>query len=694
MTENKLSQSLAGNSHSVVEEWDDGIWDLVDRAVERFEQARCGNGPVELACFLPDAEDNIRQIVLVHLIRIDLELRWNRGERPRIEDYLRDWSNLQDDQQAMLDLLSTECRIRTDFKDPPTHDELRERFPKIAGLVELEELDDCARSIGHFGIDSVSLDDFVTSIGTEGMHRRSTRQLPTLSPGHTLGRYRIQSVLGRGGMGTVYLAADDELARVVAVKVLHPDWFSSEESENLLQQEARTVAKLNHPAIVPVYDVGRQEDGTWFFVMEYVAGESLADRIESGYIDEHQVEDICLQIAEALELAHAQGFVHRDVKPGNILINTENRVRITDFGLASHQSTDSHTEGELCGTLPYMSPEQFRVGADRLDGRADIWSLGVMLYELLTGHRPFEADSLAGWSEAIALQKPRSPRRIRRGISRELEWICMECLKKDPAQRYTTATEVAIDLRDAARPKSRRWRKILAITAVLLIILVPIDYFCYRFLSNPTLDYASSSNGGWLVSRASYYAGQVWYSYNNLPADVDKALKEIIATNGTIIGADFGSDDQWVVVYDRNGKRCVSSSNVPRALLDAMTRVEADGEDIQDVAFSPEGGWALLYQRKLRINWDYDEIPAGAEELLKQFAESDVCVGGIGLTENGGWMIFYKDRYDNCWRCRYENLSWNVVRNLKENRSKLGIRHAEGTTVPYATPAAPAVKAA
>src|SRR5580658_6307028 len=230
-----------------------------------------------------------------------------------------------------------------------------------------------------------------------------------LSAGTKLGRYSIVEPLGAGGMGVVYRARDEKLERVVAIKLLAPGMFTGDEARRRVHKEALALAKLSHAHIAAVYDVGEQ-DGIDYIVMECVPGESLAAKLKPGPLTVKDATSITLQIAEALEEAHEQGVIHRDLKPANVMITPKGRVKVLDFGLAkllavARDPTVSVTETRgLIGTPLYMSPEQAR--EQNLDARTDLWNLGVIYYELLTGRAPFRADSSIGVLRAITDQAP------------------------------------------------------------------------------------------------------------------------------------------------------------------------------------------------------------------------------------------------------------------------------------------------
>ncbi|MBN2477369.1 MAG: SUMF1/EgtB/PvdO family nonheme iron enzyme [Pirellulales bacterium] len=264
--------------------------------------------------------------------------------------------------------------------------------------------------------------------------------------GKKIGRYTLQRVLGKGGFGTVYLGHDADLDRPVAVKFLDTKRLPLPHAFESLQNEARTLARLRHPGIVSVYDVGRDDDGTCYMVMEYIEGRSLQDWISRERLSLRQAAAGVAAIAEAVHHAHTQGLVHCDLKPGNVLIDHKGRFYVADFGLAVHEDTQRLLKGEVGGTRVYMAPEQVRGETHRLDGRTDIWGLGVLLYELLTGRRPFQGRNRDELLDEIKNREPKPLRQIDDSIPSELERICLKCLTKRMTGRYTTAMDLAGDL--------------------------------------------------------------------------------------------------------------------------------------------------------------------------------------------------------------------------------------------------------
>ena len=265
-----------------------------------------------------------------------------------------------------------------------------------------------------------------------------------------IGRFYVLRLLGRGGFAEVYLARDPQQGGNVAVKIPRWDRIDRDHLVEGLLREAETVSVLEHPGIIAVRDWGRTEDGRCFLAMEYVDGRSLQEVMASASFDAREIVDLVAAIAEALHYAHKQGFVHRDVKPANILLDEQGIPRVADFGLAVHDHLQWFHRGELAGTRPYMAPEQVRGESHRLDGRTDVWSLGVILYELLTGQRPFESHHVGQLEDEIQYRDPKPLRQVNDKISTCLERVCLKCLSKKMTDRFATARDLATKLRQVS----------------------------------------------------------------------------------------------------------------------------------------------------------------------------------------------------------------------------------------------------
>jgi TolB-like protein/Tfp pilus assembly protein PilF/predicted Ser/Thr protein kinase len=319
--------------------------------------------------------------------------------------------------------------------------------------------------------------------------------------------YRVLRLLGKGGMGEVYLAEDERLGRTVALKVLNSDSAADSTGLRRFLREARTAASLSHPNIVSVYEIG-EEEGVHFIAMEYVKGGTLREQIDAGPLEIEAAVSIGRQIAYALNAAHAAGVIHRDVKPENILLAEDRHVKVLDFGIAVQHSTDTPAadeltrtqltmQGNVVGTLKYISPEQLR--GQPADVRSDVFALGVVLYEMLAGRRPFEGATGLDYVTRVMNDPPDALARFNYSVPPALERIVLKCLEKNPDWRYQSARELGIDLAALERnpetstatrtltqialpPRPRyRWTLwMVAVAALCLCAVAAGAWFLYR----------------------------------------------------------------------------------------------------------------------------------------------------------------------------------------------------------------------
>jgi TolB-like protein/Tfp pilus assembly protein PilF/predicted Ser/Thr protein kinase len=315
-----------------------------------------------------------------------------------------------------------------------------------------------------------------------------TRTYTQLAPDTIFGHYRIIDKIGAGGMGEVYLAEDTKLDRKVAIKFLPQHLCQNADCRARFTREAQATAKLSHPNIVTIHEVS-DFNGRPFFAMEHVEGQTLKDVIAGKPLPMDRIIEIGIQVCEGLQAAHEKGITHRDIKPSNILLDSHGRARIVDFGLASVLGTDQLTKtGSTLGTIGYMSPEQVRGG--KVDDRTDLFSFGVVLYEMITGHSPFKADSEAATLHAITNTKPDLLARYRREVPAEIQAIIDKALEKDVATRYQHADDIATDLKRLTSPSTiqnaprrDKWNRYVVISTVVVLLLVAGYWGVTKFTS-------------------------------------------------------------------------------------------------------------------------------------------------------------------------------------------------------------------
>lgn len=326
--------------------------------------------------------------------------------------------------------------------------------------------------------------------------------------GRTLGRYVVLESLGEGGMGAVYKARDTQLGRLVALKIMRPDWASDAVHRQRFVREARTASALNHPNILVIYEIDADE-GIDYIAMEYVQGGTLAGLLSSGPLPADRALRLTAQIADALAAAHAAGIVHRDLKPSNIMLPAEDRVKVVDFGLAKQVGPVLPTQetpeavtasGTILGTAPYMSPEQ--AAGRAVDGRSDLFSLGSILYEMLAGRRPFRADSCAGMLAAILRDTPAPIV----GVAPQVARLVERCLSKDVARRFQSALELKDSIEACAAPLAGRERPSVAVLPfVNMTGSREEDYLC-EGLAEEVINALTRIPGLRVIARTSAFA--------------------------------------------------------------------------------------------------------------------------------------------------------------------------------------------
>lgn len=361
----------------------------------------------------------------IEVVRAELESRFRSGESPQIEEWLERHPALRADRTAVLELVEAEYRLRKQF----------------AGV---DNLDDYQRRFSEYWPELASR--LTAQVAAEPADERPVVR-----------GYQLTGLLGRGGFGRVYQARQISLGRTVAIKVLRTDGADDPQIAQRFISEATVLAKFSHPQIVQVHEAGLTADGQPFMIMEYVGGGNLRQRMKNSKFSADEVANLIRKLALAVDYAHQQGIIHRDLKPENVLCAADSEPKLADFGLAKFVESSVHftQSGDILGTLLYAAPEQLLGRSAKVDGRADVYSLGVMLYELLEGKRPREADTVASLLKNLSVELPARMH----NAPRDLETICLKCLETNPQSRYASARALADDLElylQRARIRGRR----------------------------------------------------------------------------------------------------------------------------------------------------------------------------------------------------------------------------------------------
>ena len=364
--------------------------------------------------------------------------------------------------------------------------------------------------------------------------------------GQTLGHYRILEKIGEGGMGVVYKAEDTRLRRHVALKVLAPELTRDEEAKRRFVREAQTVSGLQHHNICTIHDIDEDERGRLFICMDYYEGESLKSAIARGPMALDEALDIAMQVAQGLADAHARGIVHRDVKPGNILLTRQRVAKIVDFGLAKLSGDLSITRtGLALGTAAYMSPEQAR--GEPLDARTDIWSLGVVLYEMVAGHRPFAGEHEQSVIHQILTSPVEPLASLRDGVPAELDEVVRISLEKDRDRRYRDVGHQLVGLQSCranlpARPASGGTARREHAPSVAVLPFVNMsadreqDYFCDG-LAEEIINALTHVEGLRVAARTSSFALRGKQMDVRVDADVAEAVGLALLQGDPVDGA-------------------------------------------------------------------------------------------------------------------------------------------------------------
>ncbi len=394
-------------------------------------------------------------------------VRWASHPRVHIAE-----TTLSGKESTLLDFLRAEANQNLTPSEiasrSPLSDE--ETLAVLSGLIGSGVLELGERTLGP---------DLSMTLSGDLTKSAPTEPFSSISFPRKLGRFEVERPLGRGSMGAVLLAKDPAIDRVVAIKLVqtavHLSTAEREKYRERFYREASAAGQLLHPAIATIFDVGHTEDGTPFLVMEYVKGETLRELLESGKPPLAETLRIARDILEALSFAHAQGIVHRDVKPANVMVGSESRGKIMDFGIAHVVGSELTSEGDVLGSPYYMAPEQLSKGP--ITARTDLFSFAVVLYRMLTGVHPFTGDSFAAVAHAVLQEKPVPPDRLDPKIPRGISNLVLRCLEKSPEDRFGSAAEVlqALTAAESGKAEKRKapkasLRRTLGLSVALLVV--------------------------------------------------------------------------------------------------------------------------------------------------------------------------------------------------------------------------------
>lgn len=417
-------------------------WSLLGQILDDFESAWRQGPPPSIVPYLPTAAPE-RRLVLAQLVQVDLELRFKREIPVQVETYLECFPELAQDREQVLQLITAEFKLRRQRQGDLTPESFLRRFPSYSAelrerLAAVSAPGDRPRQASPRQLLEAPPERTVVDSSTVG----AARSLPAI-PG-----YDVLGILGRGGMGIVLKAKDLRLGRLVALKMILASADVSAEAQARFHTEAQAVARLQHPHIVQIFEVG-QDASQPFLCLEFVAGGSLAQKINATPQPPLESARLVETVARAIAYAHQHGILHRDLKSANVLLTAEGEPKITDFGLAKKlDAAEGHTlSGVPMGTPSYMAPEQAAGRTRQIGPAADVYALGALLYEMLTGRPPFKGMSVADTLLQVLHSEPVPPTHLRPGIPRDLETVCLKCLEKDRQKRYPSALALAEDLR-------------------------------------------------------------------------------------------------------------------------------------------------------------------------------------------------------------------------------------------------------
>jgi WD40 repeat protein len=446
------------NSNASIYESCPEDWNRLENILERFETALLQGQRPDIRAYLP-ADEPGRSKTLVELVHAELEYRLKAGEPARVEEYLTRYPDLARKRVELLGLIAAEYALRRRGEPNLGSSDYVQRFPEYAEelLPHLKESTEGNRP--ETPPQAMPTGDHPGETGPDVAHQPvipAHRQMPVPVPAADTGEaswpgipgYEILGKIASGGMGLVYKARQVSLNRIVALKMIRSGIGAMPDELTRFRREAEAAAHVQHPNIVHIYEIGELQ-GCPYFSLEYVDGGNLAQKLAGALLPARQTAQLLETLARAVHHAHLRGVIHRDLKPANVLLTADGTPKVADFGLAKHLegAMDQTRTGAIIGTPSYMAPEQAAGQKEGIGPAADVYALGTVLYEMLTGRPPFKADSSLETLLLVRTEEPVPPTRLQPKCPRDLETICLKCLRKAPGKRYADAEALAEDLR-------------------------------------------------------------------------------------------------------------------------------------------------------------------------------------------------------------------------------------------------------
>lgn len=672
------------------------------------------------------SEPNSTSVNLFKLTTLEQRGRWERGDRVLVETYLKRFPSLAEDSEQLLDLIYAEICLRQEHGEAIQVDEYCRRFPALApsirDLMEVhraiesaasEDLDPNKTLVEPITISEVPqpspMEDTATAAAAPPATGETT---PPYQPGDRLaepasggpvpqtgsslvlagdlGDYEILETIAQGGMGVVYKARQRGLERVVALKMIRSGQFASQREVKRFMAEARLTARLRHPNIVAIHEVG-EVGGHRFFSMDYVEGETLAQVIRAQSLPPVRAVRYMAAIARAVEYANKEGVLHRDLKPSNILIDGSDQPQVTDFGLATLADAESSLESGsmIVGTPSYMPPEQIQREIADVGPASDVYSLGAVLYEMLAGRPPFRAASPMDTMMQVLRAEPASPRLLNPAIDRDLETILLKCLEKQPGRRYPNSGALAVDLERylrhepiLARPLpwySRLWRAckrepmtaslagVLMALALVLAVMGPLMARRERHLRTTADEQRALALRELEVSNAHRLAAEARMAAAESPPRslllaveaveamrrraesplpvAEQTLRDLLAQFGGPVVAGFRGRVQWMQLSPDLHWLAVTADADNRVRLWDVTKnptlqeprvLEAHRNQVSAMTFSPDGAWLAT------ADWDGKVLlwrpadPAASPLLLPGHTNA---IHALSISKDSRWLV-------------------------------------------------------